>query len=370
MQVTLFQDFAEDRRTSMEVYADGLIRALQTHFPASCRVHIYRPQFPTCFGTSVWGLRLGRFIFYPQVARSQQSQVNHVLDHGYGHLVYTLERTRTVVTVHDLIPLVRWKGRIPDVVPGRKPWLNIVSFHALKRAAHLIAISENTRRDLIELCRCAPEKITVIYYGVNSSFRVYDPIGKKLAYQKWNLSANCSRRILIAGSSFYKNQTVALQAFAQLRKLLNGPVELLKVGSPDPDWMQAVEQLGLSDVARCLGVVHHREMADLYNSVDCLLFPSLYEGFGWPPLEAMACGTPVVSSNAASLPEVVEDAGLMCTPQDYKGLAQAMYAVLMNEGLRRSLIERGLKRARQFTWERTAQRTLEVYERVANGSHS
>lgn len=367
LQITLFQDFAEDRRMSMEVYADGLILALQTHFPKRCRVLAYRPHFPTRLGTSVWGLRLARFVFYPQQARLQQSQVNHVLDHGYGHLLYTLERTRTVVTVHDLVPLVRWKGRIPGVVPGRKPWFNIISFHALQRAAHLIAISENTRRDLIELCGCAPEKITVIYYGVDPSFRVYDPLEKKLADQKWNMPANSLRRILIVGSTFYKNQTGALQGFAHLRKMLGGPVELLKVGSPDPEWTQAVEQLGLSDVTRCLGVVHHREMPDLYNSVDCLLSPSLYEGFGWPPLEAMACGTPVVASNAASLPEVIGDAGLMCAPQDYEGLAQAMYAVLTNDDLRRSLIERGLVRARQFTWAETARKTLKVYEQAISG---
>jgi glycosyltransferase involved in cell wall biosynthesis len=287
------------------------------------------------------------------------------VDHGYGHLLYTLERKRTVVTVHDLVPLLRWKGRIPGVLPGRKPWLNTISFHALRRAAHLIAVSENTRRDLIELCDCAPEKITVIYHGVDPSFRVYHPLEKKLADQKWHLSANSSRRILIVGSSFYKNQTGALRAFAGLRRLLNGPVELLKVGSPDPEWMQALEQLGLSDVARCLGVVDQGEMPSLYGSVDCLLFPSLYEGLGWPPLEAMACGTPVVASNVASLPEVLGDAAVMANPQDYDGLAHMLHKVLTDVDFRQSLIDRGLKRAGQFTWERTAQKTLAVYEQVA-----
>jgi glycosyltransferase involved in cell wall biosynthesis len=121
----------------------------------------------------------------------------------------------------------------------------------------------------------------------------------------------------------------------------------------------------LGEDARCLGVVPRAELPNLYNAVDCLLFPSLYEGFGWPPLEAMACATPVVASNAASLPEVIGEAGLLCAPGDDEGLARAMQAVLTDEGLRQSLVEKGLARARQFTWEETARKTLEVYERVA-----
>jgi glycosyltransferase involved in cell wall biosynthesis len=105
-------------------------------------------------------------------------------------------------------------------------------------------------------------------------------------------------------------------------------------------------------------------MLEVYNSVECLLFPSWYEGFGLPPLEAMACGTSVVASNAASLSEAVGDAGLVVDPQDEEKLAQAMRAVLTNDDLCQSLSERGLVRARQFTWKETAQKTLAVYEQI------
>jgi glycosyltransferase involved in cell wall biosynthesis len=105
-------------------------------------------------------------------------------------------------------------------------------------------------------------------------------------------------------------------------------------------------------------------MVDLYNSVDCLLFPSLYEGFGWPPLEAMACGAPVVTSNVASLPEVVGEAGLMREPGDVEGLAASVRAVLEDADLRKNLTERGLVRAKSFTWERHATQIIQAYEEL------
>ena len=195
-------------------------------------------------------------------------------------------------------------------------------------------------------------------------FRPYSPVEKSRARQVLGLPGDVAFHVLIMGSQIYKNQTGALRAFAQLRQIFQKPLRLLKIGLPNEEWRGAVHQFGLSETARCLGIIQRDKLPDLYNSVDCLLFPSLYEGFGWPPLEAMACGTPVIASNAASLKEVIGDAGLMCGPQDNKGLAEAMKAVFTNNQLRQDLIERGFKRARLFTWEKTAQKTFEVYERV------
>jgi glycosyltransferase involved in cell wall biosynthesis len=312
-------------------------------------------------------MRLSRFCAYPWQARREQGQINHILDHGYGHLLYVLDPERTVVTVHDLIPLVRWRGGIPDLAPGRKPWLNLISFNALRRARHLIADSENTRRDLVRFCKCAPEKISVIHLGIDPIFEPRSAADKVRIRSALGLSQSQTFVVLMIGSQIYKNQSGALRAFAHLRAVYPGSLQLLKAGMANPEWSQAVEQLGLAENARCLGVVPRAQLPDLYNAADCLLSPSWYEGFGWPPLEAMACGTPVVASNVASLPEVIGNAGLMCDPKDEPGLAQAMHGVLTNTQLRQDLIEHGLKRASQFTWERTARETLEVYERIAGG---
>jgi glycosyltransferase involved in cell wall biosynthesis len=364
IKVTIFRDFCEDRRISMEVYADSFSQALQVHFGKRCQVREYRPRVPFWLGDGIWRMRLSRFGIYPWQARHQQGQINHIVDHGYGHLLYMLDPARTVVTVHDLVPLVRWCGWIPGLSPGRKPWLNLISFNALRRANHLIADSNNTRQDLIRFCRCTPEKITVIYPGVDSIFRPYSPAEKSRTRQVLGLPEDGACHVLIIGSQIYKNQTGAIIAFARLRQMFQRPLRLLKIGLPNAEWTQGVHQFGLSATTRCLEIIPRNKLPDLYNSVDCLLFPSLYEGFGWPPLEAMACGLPVITSNAASLPEVVGDAALIADPQDYEGLAHAIYRALTDQTLRESLIERGLKRASQFTWERTVRETWVVYEQV------
>jgi len=365
IKVTLFRDFCEDQRISMEVYSDSLFDALQTYFSERCQVHEYRAQVPSRLGDGIWQMRLLRFGIYPWQARHQQGQINHIVDHGYGHLLYMLDPARTVVTVHDLIPLVRWCGGIPGLSRGRKPWLNLFSFNALRRARYLIADSENTRNDLIRFCHCSPEEITIVYPGVNPIFRPYSPVEKSRARQELGLPGDAAFNVLIMGSQIYKNQIGAVRAFVQLRQIFQRPLQLLKIGPPDAEWRDSINRFGLSEVVRCFEFIPGDKLPDLYNSVDCLLFPSLYEGFGWPPLEAMACGTPVVASNAASLPEVIGDAGLMCGPQDNRGLAEAMNAIFTNSQLRQDLIVRGLSHASQFTWERTARQTLEVYERVA-----
>jgi glycosyltransferase involved in cell wall biosynthesis len=368
--VTLFRDFLEDRRLSMEVYADGLADALRASFSDCWQVSEYRPHVPAFLGEGNWRMRLSRFGFYPWQARREQGEINHILDHGYGHLLYFLDPERTVVTVHDLIPLVRWRGGIPGLARGRKPWLNLFSFNALRRARHLIAVSENTRRDLIRLCGCTPEKITVVYQGVDSIFRPYSHFEKTRARRALDLPEDGACQVLIMGSQIYKNQTGAIKAFARLGRICHKPLRLVKIGLPNAEWTRAIDQFGLNETTRCLEIIQRNKLPALYNSVNLLLFPSLYEGYGWPPLEAMACGTPVISSNAASLPEVVQDAALMADPQDYEGLAQAMYCLLTDQALRDSLIERGLKRASQLTWKRTVSETVVTYKQVFGGGGS
>lgn len=365
MHVMLFRDFAEDNRISMDVYADGLRSALAAASQKGLSIQEYRPSLLFGHRSGVSWMRLSRFIGYPLQARRHQGQVNHILDHGYGHLLYALDPSRTVVTVHDLIPLVRFRGAIPGVHPGRRPWLNLVSFAGLRRAGHLIADSENTKQDLLRYCGCRPEDVSVIHPGLDPIFRRYSKAEKMVARATWGLPNDGTKRVLVAGSQFYKNRAASLRAFALLRKTYLNALQLIKIGPPDAEWLSLTAELGLQQVSTCLAPLPRADLADVYNCVDCLLFPSLYEGFGWPPLEAMACGIPVVASNAASLPEVVGDAGLMVGPHDIDGLALALRDVLTNGDLRLSLISRGLERARRFTWQSAAEKVLGVYEQIS-----
>ena len=128
--------------------------------------------------------------------------------------------------------------------------------------------------------------------------------------------------------------------------------------------LQAVEELELEAHTIFTGYIPDEDLPAIYSGADLFVFPSLYEGFGLPPLEAMACGTPVVCSNAASLPEVVGDAAIMVDPYDVEGLAQAMRRVLADRDLQEDLRQRGLERAKLFSWEKTARETMQVYEKV------
>ena len=365
LSITLFRNYVEDERFSMEAYADGLATALRTHFSGRCHLHEYIPVLPPGSTSGPWGMRLARYLRYPWQARRQQGQINHILDPAYGHLLYILDPKRTVVTVHDLIPLVRWSGGIPGCPPGRKPWLNLFSFRALQRARHLITDSENTRYDLMKILKIPADRISTIYPGIDKMFRPYGPEEKLAARASLGLAGYETHRVLVTGAQFYKNHGTAVQAVAQLRTLYAKPLQLLRLGPPTPDFTAAVRHYGLEDVTQYVVGVPGDRLPALYNSVDILLFPSLYEGFGWPPLEAMACGTPVVASDVASLPEVIGDAGFMCSPYDYDGLARAMYTLLTDNDLRDSVIKRGLNRASLFAWEKVARQTLAVYELVA-----
>jgi glycosyltransferase involved in cell wall biosynthesis len=142
------------------------------------------------------------------------------------------------------------------------------------------------------------------------------------------------------------------------------PVKLVRLGKPYAEWTQAVSKSGLKDHVIELEFVPSERMQDIYNSVDCLLFPSWYEGFGWPPLEAMSCGTPVVTSNVASLPEVVGNAGFMLAPDDVEGLSCAVYSLLEDLNVRQNFVQRGLARAKLFNWESNIMETLKIYEQI------
>jgi glycosyltransferase involved in cell wall biosynthesis len=349
----------------MDVYADSLRAGLREYGTGRWDVNDYTPHFPRGLSYGNWSMRFARYAAYPFQARCRQARINHVLDHGYGHLLYALDPARTVVTVHDLIPLVRWCGGIAGVSCGDKPWLNLLSFYALRRAGHLIADSESTLNDLIRFCNCAHDQITVVYPGLDSIFRPYTSAERLSAARTFGLEGNDAKRIMIIGSGFYKNFSGALAAFARLRALYDQPIVLVKVGQMDAEKTRLVRELGLAGMVLKLPNVSRTQLPDIYNLVDCLLFPSHYEGFGWPPIEAMACGTPVVASNAGSLPEVIGDAGIMCEPNDIEALAHSMHDLLSVPALREEFVQRGLLRAKHFTWQETVRKTLDVYERMS-----
>lgn len=367
-KIVFFRDFAEDGFTSMEVYADHLARGVAQEWSKICQIDQYRPRILPSIAALPIGplqrLRIARYLGYPWQAWRRRGDLNHVIDNGYGHLIWALGPERTIVTVHDLIPLLLWKGAIPGVEPDRPHPLAEFSLRALKRAVHLIAISENTKRDLIRHLGYDAERITVIYWGIDPLFKPCRQEDREGLRVKFGLPADGSHFVLASGTSFYKNEETSLAVVKKLRETCAQPVVLVRLGPITETWRENVRLTGMEHAVVELGAVPHERMWELYNAVDCLLFPSWYEGLGLPPIEAMACGTPAVTSNAAALPESVAEAGLMAAPDDVRSLAEAVRTMLEDPTRRREQIGKGLCHARKFSWEQNARQTVRVYEKV------
>ena len=170
--------------------------------------------------------------------------------------------------------------------------------------------------------------------------------------------------MLITGQQFYKNQVTSLRVMETLHRKYGSSIRLVRLGRSSSEWNLAVANSSFRHQVMYLADLPPEKLPHLYNAVDCLLFPSWYEGFGLPPVEAMASGTPVVTSCVASLPEVVGEAGLMVPPDDVIGLAEAVEAILENEGLRQTQIRKGLDHVKKFDWRKCAAMTMEIYKEV------
>jgi glycosyltransferase involved in cell wall biosynthesis len=267
-----------------------------------------------------------------------------------------------VVTVHDLIPEL-----CPEALP--RPWLRH-TFRALvrlacRRAKMVIVGSTATAEDLRQRLYLPAERVTTIAYGVDTSFRPSSP--EQIAAMRQALGLADPYVLYVGINKPHKNLVRLVQAWARTPDTVRGDTRLVLAGREDPRYpqtRQTIAQLGLQESVTILGPVPDADMAALYGGAVAFVFPSLYEGFGLPVLEAMACGTPVMASNRSSLPEVVGDAGLLVDPLNIDALAAALSRLLRDAGLRRELSAQGLARARRFTWARAAKETLTTYRRV------
>jgi glycosyltransferase involved in cell wall biosynthesis len=265
---------------------------------------------------------------------------------------------RSVITVHDLAFLLyphfltkesaRYYGHIDQAVR----WTD-----------HIIAVSESTKRDAMQHLGVAEDKITVVYEAASSIFR---PIERDLARQEVRERHGVDGPFILFVSTIEprKNVPTLIRAVGQLKSCYKEDVRLVLAGGKGwlfEDAFAQMEQLKLQDSVHFVGRVTGEELLHLYNAAELLAHPAFYEGFGLPPLEAMACGLPVVVSRVASLPEVVGDAGLLIDPHDVDELTVSMWRVLNDSKLREEMSAKGLRQAARFSWERAAHETLEIY---------
>ncbi len=269
---------------------------------------------------------------------------------------------KTVATIHDLIPL-RFPRSLPN--PRMAPVYKALIRLCARRADHLIADSASALADLEERGLVAPTGGTRIYLGVEPRFRPQPP--EQVARYRQTAGLARPYALYLGINKPHKNLPALLRAWAQLPAPLRDAHALVLAGAQDARYAEGpalADALGLGESVRFLGGVQEADLPLLYAGATCFVFPSLYEGFGLPILEAMACGAPVACSSVSSMPEVAGDAALLFDPAREGEIAAALTDLLTDEPLRRRLAQAGQARARQFTWERTAAETLSVYRRL------
>ncbi len=268
---------------------------------------------------------------------------------------------RFVVTVHDLNFIYYPQFLTAE---SRRYYAGQIEW-AVRKANHILADSEATRSDLVRLLDVPPDKVTTVHLAADPAFRPLPPSAVRTTLSRYGLEPGY---LLFVGTLEPRKNLPGL--FAAYRRLREGgatDAPLVVVGGKG--WLyeevfSAVERLSLTEHVRFLHGVPGADLPALYNGAVLLTLPSFYEGFGLPALEAMACGTPVVVSDRGSLPEVVGDAGVLVDPEDPDRIAEGLAAVLGDPTLRERLAARGKARAADFTWEKTARKTLEIYRQV------
>lgn len=273
---------------------------------------------------------------------------------------------RLVTSVLDVIPLA-----LPDYAQGFKARLYTSLVTAAARgSAHTLTLSEAAKADIVKYLDLPPERITVTYLAADE--RYHPKIGAErdeAVRQKYNLPDQFV--LYLGGFDIRKQVNQLLLAYTYVGQAEGDNIPLVIAGR-EPAWGTSVfpdlpayaAELNITDYVRWLGYVDEADKPSLYRLADVFVFPSMYEGFGLMPLEAMASGTPVVANDVSSIPEIVGDAAYLVQPGDARAMAGAIIALLLQQPLRDSLVNQGLARATNFSWRKTAKETLAVYEQV------
>jgi glycosyltransferase involved in cell wall biosynthesis len=313
-----------------------------------------------------WILRL-KFLFWGHwILRKEKAQLLHCT----SNWALFFAPCPIIVTIHDIISIIR-----PDLRenPLIYYYINkLLHYYTINKVRGIITVSQNTKMDLLRYYQINPDRIKVIYNGFDK--QLFNINNKNDTKNLLKLAQIPKKYILYVGHIIpNKNLETLIRAFAlfhnefpDYRLIIVGQLgQDIPGGQKYPHKVKLlIEQLGLSRAIKMMGYLDKSLLPLYYKNASLFIFPSYYEGFGIPPLEAMACGVPVIVSNTSSLPEVVSDAGLTFSPESETELLQGMKRIILDQDLRTSLISKGLKRVQAFDWKKAASETMELYKRL------
>ncbi|MDQ6891878.1 MAG: glycosyltransferase family 4 protein [Acidobacteriota bacterium] len=282
------------------------------------------------------------------------------LFHATHYVLPPLPKTRAVVTIHDIIHLL-----YPQYLPNRAAhvYARFMIRHALNRANRIITVSYNTKRDLTDYFGVPGTRTEVIYNGVSEMFRPDVPeLERRRVAERHGLTR--PYLLFLGGEKPHKNVQNVVRAFAEARRRRDLPQQLVLAGPlpKNPGRIEAlISALDLESSVRRPGIVEEEDLPGLYAGADALLYPTLYEGFGLPVIEAMACGVPVLTSGTSALQEIAGGYAYLVDPMDVEAIANGIVLLATDEKVRADYAELGKKRALDFSWDKAAERTLEVY---------
>ncbi len=357
MKVAIDVQTTVGQKVGMGSYVSNLVRWLK-------KIDL-KNEYRLISPTSASDLNSLRRFFWDQARfplRSLEARAEIV--HQPAFSVPILFPGKKVVTIHDLIVF-----HFPKNIPlGSRLYFSRWMTFSYRFADAIIADSNHAKKDIVELLKFAPEKINVIPLAASETFR---PIRDKTLLARIRHRYQTGDQFILHVGTLEprKNLEFLVRVFADCVRnrptLAHNLVIAGKAGWYFENLFELTERLGLSDRVRFTGYVRELDLPTLYSAAELFVFPSLYEGFGLPPLEAMASGTPVLVSNNSSLPEVVGRAGLLVETNNRTVWQKAVEGLLLNRSLRAKMTEAGLKQAARFSWQKTAEKTVDVYSAVA-----
>jgi glycosyltransferase involved in cell wall biosynthesis len=298
---------------------------------------------------------------YRQIVKKhvKPGNLKHITTQEQAYLLKYLKLKPSVVTCYDLIPWVYENNR-------SKIWKD--NMDGLKKADKIITISEFSKDEIIKYLDFPEENIHIVNAAVDHE--LYRPLKDKSILKRFKIPENTKTILYVGSETPRMNIDFLMISLAKLKKIYPDFI-LLKIGLPQSvgareHLLNTINQLGLEKNVIFVGYVAEEELPLWYNAADMLVYPCLYAGFGLPPLEAMACGMPVITSNTSSLPEVVGDAGIMVDPTDEEAMSKSIFELLTNESKKEELIQKGLKQSKLFQWDDGAKITEEIYRELDN----